>query len=58
MKDEMDYLLNNQSCYLIKLSKGRKVVTNKWVYMVKEEGDKLNMYKERLVVMNFLKIKV
>jgi hypothetical protein len=39
---------------LVKLPKGRKALQNKWVYMIKHEGEgKKERYKARLVVKGF-----
>ena len=39
MKEEMDSLLKNQTWSLVELLEGKKALTNKWVYRIKEEGD-------------------
>ena len=53
MKDEMDSLSYNQTSLLTELSKGKKVLQNKWVYWIKEEHDGNKRYKVRLVVKGF-----
>ena len=50
MKDEMDSLLGNQTWELTKLPIGKKVLHNKWVYIIKNEHDSSKRYKARLVV--------
>ena len=53
MKDEMDSLLGNQTWELTKLPIGKKVLYNKWVYIIKNEHDSSKRYKARLVVKGF-----
>ena len=53
MKDEMDSLLRNQTWELIELLVGKKALTNKWVYKIKNEHDGSKHYKTRLVVKGF-----
>ena len=53
MKDEMAFLEKNKMWYLIKLSEGKKVLQNKWVYRLKEEFVSRRRYKARLVVKGF-----
>ena len=53
MKDEMDSLLGNQTWELTKLPIGKKVLHNKWVYIIKNEHDSSKRYKARLVVKGF-----
>ena len=50
MKDEMNFLLGNQTWELTKLSVGKKALHNKWVYKIKNEHDDSKRYKARLVV--------
>ena len=54
MKDEMDFLLGNQTWELTKLPVGKKALHNKWVYGIKNEHDGSKHYKARLVVKGFL----
>lgn len=53
MKEEMDSLLKNQTWSLVELPEGKKALTNKWVYKIKEEVDGQQRYKARLVVKGF-----
>ena len=53
MKEEMDSLLKNQTWSLVELPEGKKALTNKWVYKIKEKGDGRQRYKARLVVKGF-----
>ena len=53
MKEEMDSLLKNQTWSLVELPEGKKALTNKWVYRIKEEVDGRQRYKVRLVVKGF-----
>ena len=53
MKDEMDSLLSNQTWDLAELPKGKKVLHDKWVYLLKNEHDGSKRYKARLVVKGF-----
>jgi hypothetical protein len=54
MEEEMESLLENETWVLVKLPKGRKPRQNKWVYMIKHEGEgKKERYKARLVVKGF-----
>ena len=53
MKEEMDSLLKNQTWSLVELPEGKKALTNKWVYRIKEEGEGRQRYKARLVVKGF-----
>lgn len=50
MKEEMNFLLQNQTWYLFKLPIGKIALTNKWVYRLK--GGK-KIFKARLVVKGF-----
>lgn len=38
---------------MVELPKGKRALTNKWVYKLKEEGEGQKRYKERLVVKGF-----
>ena len=53
MKEEMDSLLKNQTWSLVEPLEGKKALTNKWVYRIKEEGEGRQRYKARLVVKGF-----
>ena len=54
MQEEMDSLLENKTWELVKLTKGRKALQNKWVYKHKHEGEgKKERQKETLVVKGF-----
>ena len=53
MQDEINSLHKNNTYELVDLSKGRKVLRNKWVFKLKKDGDKLLKYKARLVVKGF-----
>lgn len=54
MEEEMNSLQENKTWELVNLPKGRKALQNKWVYMIKHEGDeKKERYKARLVVKGF-----
>ena len=53
MKDEMNFLLGNQTWELTKLSVGKKALHNKWVYKIKNEHDDSKRYKAKLVVKGF-----
>jgi hypothetical protein len=37
MKEEMDFLVNNQTWELVQLPAGKRALQNKWVYRLKEE---------------------
>ena len=52
MEEEMNSLLENHTYELVKLSKGRKILKNKWVFKLKNDGKNLR-YKARLVVKGF-----
>lgn len=39
MKDEMKYLISNETWELVKLPMGKKELHYKWVYRVKQEHD-------------------
>ena len=53
MKDEMDFLLGNETWKLTELPIGKKALHNKWVYRMKNEHDSSKCYKARLVVKGF-----
>ena len=53
MKEEMDFLVNNQTWDLVKLPVRKRALQNKWVYKLKEEYGGKNRYKARLVVKGF-----
>eukprot|EP00253_Pinus_taeda_P004954 PITA_04954 len=54
MEEEMNPLQENKTWELVNLPKGRNAIQNKWVYMIKHEGDeKEERYKVRLVVKGF-----
>lgn len=52
-KEEIDSLHKNQTWSLVELPKGKRALTNKWLYILKEEGDGQKRCKERLVVKDF-----
>ena len=52
MEEEMNSLLENQTYDLVKLPKGRKILKNKWVFNMKNDGKNLR-HKARLVVKCF-----
>ena len=53
MYEEMNSLDKNKTYDLVELSKGKKVLRNKWVFKLKKDCDKLVKYKTRLVVKGF-----
>jgi hypothetical protein len=53
MKEEMDFLVNNQTWDLVQFSAGKRALQNKWVYRLKEEDGGKKWYKARLVVKGF-----
>jgi len=53
MQEEIDSLHKNNTYDLVKLPKGRKALKNKWVFRLKNEGEKQVKYKARLVVKGF-----
>ena len=53
MQDEFESLHKNNKYKLVKLPKGRKVLKNKWIYRLKNDGEKGVKYKARLVVKYF-----
>ena len=58
MQEEMESLHKNQTWYLVKLPKGKKVVRCKWVFKKKEEtlGVEEPRYKARLVTKGYSQI--
>ena len=36
MDEEMESLVRNQTCYLVKFPAGKRALQNKWVYKLKE----------------------
>ena len=53
MKEEIDYLVKNQTWDLVNLHVGKRALRNKWVYRLKEEDGGKKRYKARLVVKGF-----
>ena len=54
MQDEMESLNDNHTFDLVKLPKGKRALTNRWIYKVKqEEYTSQPRYKARLVVKGF-----
>ncbi|CAM8913677.1 unnamed protein product [Rhodiola kirilowii] len=53
MNDVMMSLLANETWELVDLPRGKKVLHNKWVYIIKEEADGSKRYKARLAVKGF-----
>jgi len=54
MQDEMQSLHDNHTFELVKLPKGKRALTNKWIYRVKQQEHTLQpRYKARLVVKGF-----
>ena len=53
MIEEMDSFLKNKTWDLCKLFVGKRVLQNKWVYRLKEEGGGKKRFKARLVVKEF-----
>ena len=53
MEEEMDSLMHNQTWDLVRLPTGKSTLQNKWVYRLKEEDGRKQMYKARLVVKGF-----
>ena len=45
MHEEMNSLNKNKTYDLVELSKGKKVLRNKWVFKLKKYDDKLVKYK-------------
>ena len=52
MQEEMKSLLENHTYDLVKLPKGKKMLKNKWVFRLKNDGQ-TSRYKARLVVKGF-----
>ena len=57
MQEEMKYLNENYTYDLVKPSKGKMALKNKWVYRLKTENNLQQHYKTRLVVKGFSKKK-
>jgi len=55
--DEIESLMKNQTCDLIKLPENR-ALHNKWIYRLKEEHDGTKKYKAMMVVKRFQQRKV
>ncbi|XP_039141273.1 pentatricopeptide repeat-containing protein At4g02750-like [Dioscorea cayenensis subsp. rotundata] len=53
MEEEMNSLHLNQTWDLVKLPSGKKVLKNRWVYVIKHEADGSRRYKARLVVKGY-----
>lgn len=54
IKDEMKSLLENNTYELVELSKGRKALSNKWTFRLKDDRrGNLAKYKVQLVVKGF-----
>jgi len=54
MQEEMDSLHKNHTYELVKLPKGKKVLKNKWVYIIKQEEHTPHpRFKARLVMKGF-----
>jgi len=54
MKEEMQFLIENQTYDLMELPKGRKALRNKWVFKLKKEENNPNpRYKARIVVKGY-----
>ena len=45
MHEEMNSSNKNKTYDLVELSKGKKVLKNKWMFKLKKDGDKLVKYK-------------
>lgn len=52
MTEEVDSLMKNDTCDLVELPKGKRVLKNKWVYRLKNDGEEAR-FKARLVVKGF-----
>jgi hypothetical protein len=57
MKEEMNSLVNNQTCDFVQLLAGKRASQSKWVYRLKEEDGSKKRYKARLVVQGFVQKK-
>ncbi|GBM92235.1 Retrovirus-related Pol polyprotein from transposon TNT 1-94 [Araneus ventricosus] len=54
MNEEMNSLKENETWDLVELPQGKKVLTNRWVLLVKTKGDGyIYRYKARLVVKGY-----
>ncbi|GMI93103.1 cysteine-rich RLK (RECEPTOR-like protein kinase) 8 [Hibiscus trionum] len=54
MKDELQSLHENHTFELVKLSKGKRALKNRWVYRLKqEEKSSSSRHKARLVVKGY-----
>ena len=53
MKDEIKSLNTNKTWELAKLPTGKKALSNKWVYRIKEEHGGSKRYKAKFVVKGF-----
>ncbi|KAI4334942.1 hypothetical protein L6164_013639 [Bauhinia variegata] len=54
MNDEMKSLYDNHTFELVKLPKGKKVLNNRWIYRLKNEGSASTLkYKAKLVVKGY-----
>ena len=59
MQEEVKALHNNQVWKLVPLPPRRKVIRNKWVYMIKHDSnDQVERYRVRSVVKRYAKKKV
>jgi hypothetical protein len=55
MQEEMDSLHKNHIYKLVELPTGKKVLTNKWIYRIKQEEHTSHpRYKAMLVVKRFI----
>ena len=58
MQEDVKALHNNQVWNLVPLSPRRKVIRNKWVYMIKRDSnDQVERYRVRSVVKRYAKKK-
>ena len=54
MNEEIEALRRNKTWDLVKLSKCRKDIGNKWIYNIKHDcNDQVEQYHERLVVKGY-----